>query len=324
MKNIVLLGHGIGVKIVIESLISSNIGYRVAAIITHPFEDHSSDFEMIAKRKEMYGDFSYNVFDSQNDFNIPVFESSNVNDSETVELIEKYYPSFIISIGCRNIIKKEFLQRFPKKVLNMHTTPLPSYRGAANDTWMILNGEWGKDKYGCIHFVDEGIDTGDIIAKQFYNIPYFSYPIDVFKTRMAIFRTLLIEGLKKLEYEDFIPEKQNIDLATVFPRLFTPKDGHIKFRDWHGNDIIKFIYAFGYPFSGAFAFLGEVKISILRAEFLQSQTFHPYANGLIVGKNELNQYKIAVNGGICLIKTIEVNGMESPQNKFMKLGKYFN
>jgi methionyl-tRNA formyltransferase len=324
MKNIVLLGHGIGVKIVIESLQSSNVGYQVVAVFTHLFKDHAIDLEILEKRKDLYGDHGYNVFMTPVDYNIPLFESSDINDPSTIDLIASYNPSYIISIGCRSIIRNVLLQRFPKQILNIHTTPLPNYRGAANDSWMILNGEWGKTKYGCLHFIDDGIDTGDIIAKEFYEIPFFSYPIDVFKARKSVYKNLVINGLKKLNSPDFIPERQDNDLTTVFPRLLTSRDGHINFKDWGGDDLIKFIYAFGYPFSGAYCYLGEQQVSILKAEFIEGQNFHPFAYGLIVGKNNNNEYKVAVRGGILLIKKIELNGIEVPQNKFFKLGKYLH
>jgi methionyl-tRNA formyltransferase len=322
MKNIVILGHGVGVKFVIESLLSSNIGYNVVLVITHPYLEHAADLEMIEKRKNIYGDFGYNVFNVKDDYNIRVFESNDVNELEAICLIESYSPSYIISIGCRNIIKKTFLQRFPKRVLNIHTTPLPNYRGAASDSWMILNGEWGKRKYGCIHYINEGIDTGDIIEIEYYDILNYSYPIDVFKARMSIFKKLVVNALVKLSDSNFIPEKQNTNLATVFPRLLTSRDGHIDFKNWSGEDIIKFIFAFGYPFSGAFCFLENIKLCILKAEFIKNIEFHPFANGLIVGKNDNNEYKIAVKDGVCLVKTLEVNGIEVSQNKYFKLGKY--
>lgn len=322
MKNIVLLGHGVGVKFVVESLATSNIGYKVVAVITHPYTDHISDLEMLEKRKDIYGEFGYNVFDLKQDFNIPVYEYNDVNETEVVNLIELFSPTYIISIGCRNIIKSDFLRKFNQKVLNIHTTPLPEYRGAASDSWMILNGEWGTKKYGCLHFIDQGIDTGDIVEKEYYDISNFSYPIDVFKSRMSIFKSLIIKGLLKLSQPDFVPEKQYANSATVFPRLITKRDGHINFKNWEGEDIIKFIYAFGYPFPGAYCFLNDVKLCILKAEFLQGKLFHPFANGLIVGKNDNNEYKIVVKGGVCLVKTLEVDGVEVPQGKFFKLGKF--
>lgn len=324
MNNIVLLGHGVGVKFVIESLLRSELPYKVVAVVTHPFEQHKSDMDMLEKRKDIYGEFGYNVFDVENDYHISLLESENVNETNCIEWIKAFKPAFIISIGCRNIIKREFLDLFPKKVLNIHTTPLPCYRGAANDTWMILNGEWGEKKYGCIHYIDPGIDTGAIIAKEYYEIPQYSYPIDIFKLRTSTFKSLLIKGLKNLENLNFIPESQNVDLATTFPRQYTPVDGKIDFKMWNGEEILKFIYAFSYPFSGAFCNLMGTKISILEADFIKTDGFHPHTYGLIFGKNESNEYKIAVSGGFILIRKIEIDGNHFSQNKIFRLGKYLN
>lgn len=322
MKNIVLLGHGVGVRFVIESLLKSDLDYRVAAVVTHPYPDHKSDLDMLEKRKDVYGEYGYNVFNVQKDYGIDLLETADVNDAPAVEFIKKYEPSYIISIGCRNIIRKNFLDTFNSAVLNIHTTPLPKYRGAANDTWMILNGEWNKTLYGCMHYIDQGIDTGDIVAKVHYTIPEYAYPIDVFKCRTNTFRELLVTGLKNLSDPAFTPEKQSVDQSTTFPRLLTPVNGRIDFQKYDGMELVRFIYAFGYPFEGAHCFFNEKKINILKAEFHTDQVFHPFSIGLVFGKNESNQYKISVRGGYLLITALEVNGEAVPQNKIFRLGQY--
>ena len=322
MGNIVLLGHGVGVKFAIETFLKNNIGFQVVAVFTHPKEDHQRDLSLIEKRKDFYGEFAYNVFNLKSDYDIDVHESENVNNKETIEKIKNYKPDFIISIGCRNILKVHFLDEFSNKVLNIHTTPLPRYRGAASDSWMILNGETGKENYGCLHYIDAGIDTGDIIAKSYYTISKKSYPIDVFKTRMGIFEDLILKGFQNLQNPDFESEKQLMADATTFPRLYTPRDGKIDFQTFTGEEIVLFSYAFGYPFEGAFCFFKDKKINILEAEFYTDIVFHSFSRGLIFGKNEQDQYKISVRGGYLLIKKIEVDGEWVKQSSVFKLGKY--
>jgi len=120
-NNIVILGHGIGVKFVIDSLLLyKNSEYKVSAIITHPFHLHKEDLEMMKNRKDIYGDCAYNIFNATDDYGIPVYESEDVNSTESIEIIRKINPKYIISIGCRNILKKEFLSIFKNKVFNVH------------------------------------------------------------------------------------------------------------------------------------------------------------------------------------------------------------
>ena len=322
MKKIVILGHGIGVKRVIETLLENKkLNSSVIAVITHPFEEHFRDLEMIQTRKSIYGDCAYNVFEVTKDYGIPIYETSDVNDDKTIEIIKSYTPEYIISIGCRDIIKSKFLNIFSGKVFNIHTTPLPRYRGAAGDTWMILNGENNNKLFGCFHIIDTGIDTGGIIAKEYYTIPKNSYPIDVFKIRMSIYPNLIMRAFSILNSENYEIEKQNQDFATTFPRLFTPVDGKIDFINWDGLDIEKFIYAFGYPFEGAYFYFNKIKINVLEAEFTSDLKMHPFSYGLIIGKNNLNQYKISVKNGLILLKKIEIDGNFIDQKLILRLGK---
>lgn len=325
MKKIVLLGHGVGVKLTIDTLITqSNLESRVVAVVTHPSKNHQRDIEMIERRKDMYGDFSYNVFNLENEYNIPVFEANNVNELSSVRFIKSFSPDYIISIGCRDIIKKEFLKEFSGKVFNIHTTPLPRYRGAASDTWMILNGEWGKDLFGVFHEIDEGIDTGRIVAKSKYRVPHKSYPIDVFKSRTSIYPDLIVKAIHALNSSIFKFEEQAHYEATTFPRLFTPTDGRIDFKLFDGVSLERFIYAFGYPFEGAHCFLGECKINILEADFIEGASMHPKTFGLVFGKDKSGNYKVSVDGGALLIKKIECNNQTINQSEVMRLGRFLH
>lgn len=320
-KKVILLGHGIGVKLTIEALLNNpELGYEVAGVVTHPKEQHAHDLEMMEKRQNFYGDFAYNVFNVSRDYGISLLENNDVNSSETIDWIKNFDPEFVISIGCRNIIREPFLNHFRKKVLNIHTAPLPKYRGAASDSWMILNGEWEREQFGCVHFIDTGIDTGNIIAKSYYKIPKFCYPIDVFKIRMNTFKDLLPKAIKVLK-NDFEGHKQDMDAATVFPRLNTTVDGVINWS-YPGEDLLKFVYAFGYPHEGASCFLEEQKINILEAEFVEDIKMHPFAIGLIFGKNNEGNYKVALKDGYLLLKKIEVNGELIPQRKILRLGRF--
>lgn len=321
-KKVILLGHGVGVKFTIESLLANpDLGFEVAGVVTHPKEEHSHDLEMMENRKKIYGEYAYNVFNVYKDYGISLLESSDVNSPDTIEWIKQFDPAYLISIGCRNIIKEAFLKIFERKVFNIHTAPLPKYRGAASDSWMILNGEWDNEQFGCIHFIDTGIDTGNIIAKSYYKIPRYSYPIDVFKIRMNTFKDLLPKAIKALGSSDFVGQKQEVNMATVFPRLSTPVDGVI---DWTypGKDLLRFIYAFGYPHEGASCLFNSQKINILEAEFFDDLKLHPFAIGLIFGKNENDMYKVALKDGYLLLKKIEVEGEPIQQKKILRLGKY--
>lgn len=60
------------------------------------------------------------------------------------------------------IFKQEVIQSFKKYLINLHTAPLPKYRGCNPFSHALINGE---TRYGTtLHIIDPGIDTGDIIT----------------------------------------------------------------------------------------------------------------------------------------------------------------
>lgn len=70
--------------------------------------------------------------------------------------------SFIISYNYRHIITKDVLERFPHSAVNLHISYLPWNRGADPNFWSFVDD---TPKGVTIHYLDPGIDTGDIIAQ---------------------------------------------------------------------------------------------------------------------------------------------------------------
>lgn len=70
---------------------------------------------------------------------------------------------FIISFGYRHIIRKEIIDLFPDKIINMHISLLPYNKGADPNLWSYLEN---SPKGVTIHKIDKGLDTGDIILQK--------------------------------------------------------------------------------------------------------------------------------------------------------------
>lgn len=88
----------------------------------------------------------------------------------TVDINGSVYPpdllseiDWIISYGYRHIIKKQIIDRFPGRIINLHIGYLPYNRGADPNFWSAYD----KTPAGVtIHQIDEGIDTGDILVQE--------------------------------------------------------------------------------------------------------------------------------------------------------------
>jgi methionyl-tRNA formyltransferase len=68
-----------------------------------------------------------------------------------------------VSYGYQHILPKTVLDRFPDRAINLHIALLPWNRGSDPNFWSIVDG---TPKGVTIHYLDEGIDTGDIIAQR--------------------------------------------------------------------------------------------------------------------------------------------------------------
>lgn len=91
-----------------------------------------------------------------------VFEVKNFNNKKTEEMLNQIKPDIIILGGSR--ILRDNIISIPKiGIINAHPGLLPKYRGIDVIPWAILKG----DKVGVTtHFIDKGVDTGDILLQE--------------------------------------------------------------------------------------------------------------------------------------------------------------
>lgn len=84
-------------------------------------------------------------------------------DAALTEATAAHEPDLIVSAGFMKIVGKEFLARFGGRVVNTHPALLPSFPGAHGVRDALA---YGAKVTGCtVHFVDDGVDTGPIIAQ---------------------------------------------------------------------------------------------------------------------------------------------------------------
>ena len=84
-------------------------------------------------------------------------------DKITMEEIKELSPDFIISYNYKYIISKEIIDCVGGKAINLHSSFLPWNRGYHPNIWSFLED---TPKGVTIHYIDEGIDTGDIIVQK--------------------------------------------------------------------------------------------------------------------------------------------------------------
>lgn len=94
---------------------------------------------------------------------IPVLQPKRVRDPEFVEQLRELKPDIMVVVAFGQILTKEVLEVPKYGCINVHASLLPMYRGAAPIQYVILNGE--KETGVTTMFMDEGLDTGDMLLK---------------------------------------------------------------------------------------------------------------------------------------------------------------
>ncbi len=88
-------------------------------------------------------------------------------DIKLLQILKKYKISFICLAGYMKIISKKFILNFGKKIINIHPSLLPKFKGLNTFSRILKNNE---KKTGCtVHFVNDKLDGGNIlIQKSFF------------------------------------------------------------------------------------------------------------------------------------------------------------
>lgn len=99
---------------------------------------------------------------------IPIHLSENINSREYVDFVKASGAEILVSMSFNQIFKNEIINLLPRKIINCHAGKLPFYRGRNILNWALINDE--KEFGITVHYVDEGIDTGDIILQKTFPI----------------------------------------------------------------------------------------------------------------------------------------------------------
>lgn len=102
------------------------------------------------------------------DKKIDILLHSNVNSDEFFSLIEKYAVDLFVSMSFNQIFKSRLFNYPRHGTINCHAGKLPFYRGCNILNWALINDE--KEFGITVHYVDDGIDTGDIILQEVFPI----------------------------------------------------------------------------------------------------------------------------------------------------------
>lgn len=109
-----------------------------------------------------------------------IFDGSQLGRGDVIGAIQQLKPEIGISALFGYILRPEFIEGMPYGCINIHPAFLPFNRGAHPNVWSIVEG---TPAGVTLHFIDEGVDTGEIIAQR-------QLPVEPIDTGETLYRKL--------------------------------------------------------------------------------------------------------------------------------------
>jgi methionyl-tRNA formyltransferase len=211
--------------------------------------------------------------------------------------------SLLISAGSPWIIKNDIIKLFKKNILNVHQSPLPSFKGAVASYVKLFEI---RALQTCLHVVKEKVDQGEIVFRQdiFISKEHDNpYKINILlqNSNRKMLKEFLISYFikkKKINYD-----KQNEFFGSYMPRLKTNLNGWV---DWSLNvyELERFIGAFDEPYPGARTMIHGQEVALKDVQLsCMEPSRHSFENGMVLRKF-LDMIVVSVNGGSIYIKRI--------------------
>lgn len=206
-KKVVFMGSADFSSIVLES-IASDDRFEVVALFTQP--------DKPVGRKQIMTPPDTAI--CANRLGIPVFQPQKL--SFALEQIKNYEPDFIVVAAYGQILSKDILDVAP--CVNLHTSFLPKYRGAAALQTHILE----NDDYAGVTAIrmDEGLDTGDVLGYVYFK-PEGCVKFGCLLKHLGYKAAMLLKSVLA-NFEAIKPLKQ-INADAIYAKKLSKSDGQI-------------------------------------------------------------------------------------------------
>jgi methionyl-tRNA formyltransferase len=233
--------------------------------------------------------------------NLLVLQPKNINSSETIQKLNKMNLDLIVVVAYGQILSKELLELPEKSCINLHASLLPEYRGSSPIQQAILDG---KDKTGVTTmFMEEGLDTGDIISQKEVVIKNSYNAGDLHDKLAKTGAKLLAETVLDMKDNNIKAIPQD-DSKSSYTGQLSKKDGLI---DWENpsQDIYYFVKAMN-PWPGSFTYLNGKLLKIFEVEVVDNNSNQK--PGEVVSANPDFGLLVQTGNGVIKINKLQLAG----------------
>ncbi|MFT7860922.1 MAG: methionyl-tRNA formyltransferase [Sulfurimonas sp.] len=238
-------------------------------------------------------------------YQIDYLKHENINSQEFLQKLQIYDCDLFVSMSFNQIFKHEIMNMPRYKTINCHAGKLPFYRGRNILNWALINDE--KEFGITVHYMDEGIDTGDIIMQRVY-------PISSSDTYATLLEKAYIECANIL-YDSIVLFKQGEvngkKQSDIHPVGFycSQRIHGDEILNWNqtSREIFNFVRAISTPGPMARAFINGKEMKINKALEVENAPTYKCVVGAIINKNK-NGFLVKTRDSFIQVTEFEYEG----------------
>ena len=245
--------------------------------------------------------------------NIDYLKYKNVNSDEFISIIKKYNCDLFVSMSFDQIFKSKIINVPKFKTINCHAGKLPFYRGRSILNWVLINDE--KEFGITVHYVDEGIDTGDIILQKSFQIT----DQDDYKTLLSKAHiecaNVLYSAISMFKKGNVKAHKQTKVHPVGFSCTKIKKGDEI--LDWNqgSREIFNFVRAICKPGPGARSSINKKEMKISKVELIDNVPNYKCIIGSVMSKSQ-NSFTVKTKDSFIKVTEFEYDGTIKVGDRF--------
>lgn len=283
---LVLFGDGLWAQRGLERVLTE--GYTVVGVVLRRKPTHP-DLRAVAERA-----------------GIRVFQPARVNAPEFVETLKALDPDLGVSVAYDQIFRRRLLELPRLGMVNFHAGRLPYYRGRNVINWAIINGE--RELGITAHFVNEGIDTGEIILQKLLPILWEDTYAEVLAKAVEAIPELMSETLALIARGQAPRKPQPLSGGTYF-------GGRVEGDEWidwsdTSLNIYNKVRAITRPGPGARTLLEGRQVIVWRAHYDPTWPRYTATPGEVVGRLKGRGVIVKTGDSTLLLTSTQVEGGE--------------
>jgi methionyl-tRNA formyltransferase len=247
-------------------------------------------------------------------YDIPVFQPVSLSGRDVEEKIQLWDPSLIIVVAYGKILPKTILDYPSFGCVNVHASLLSKYRGASPIQQAILDGE--KNTGVTIMYMDQGLDTGDIIIQRSTEIGPEETAGEL-HDRLSVLGAELLSETLPLIAQDKAPRMLQNNETASYAGILTKEQSLINWKQ-SANSIFNQIRGL-FPWPGSHTFLSGKKLIIHKAALPEDRKFDELP-GTVCSVDEKSGIHVCCGDGKLLrLLTVQKEGKRAmPVVDFLK------